>query len=36
VQRLARIEAQLAAGQNNEMMAEQLRRWGDGEPASTK
>jgi hypothetical protein len=36
VQRLDRIEARLAAGQNNETMAEQLRRWGDNDPASTR
>jgi voltage-gated potassium channel len=36
VQRLDRIEAWLAAGQNNETMAEQLRRWGDNDPASTR
>jgi hypothetical protein len=36
VQRLARIEARLAAGQNNEMPAEQLPPLGDDEPASTK
>jgi voltage-gated potassium channel len=36
VQRLDRIEAQLAAGQSNETMAEQLRRWGDNDPAPTR
>jgi voltage-gated potassium channel len=36
VQRLDRIEARLAAGQHDETMAEQLRRWGDSDPVSTR
>jgi hypothetical protein len=36
VKRLDRIEARLAAGQHNETMPEQLRRWGNSGPASTR